>query len=129
MAEPFEYFPELKAWAGFAAAGRFVLPTCAACGKAHWYPRGFCPFCDAPGIAWREASGAGVIYAFTANVTPAGPTIVAYVTLQEGPTLLTNIVDASPERLRIGQAVRVVMRQHGDGATWPSFAPAMPTTD
>ena len=40
---------------------RFVVPTCRACGKAHWYPRAVCPFCGAEKIEWRAASGRGTI--------------------------------------------------------------------
>ena len=37
--------PEHAPFRAAARAGRFVIPTCRTCGKAHWYPRGRCPFC------------------------------------------------------------------------------------
>ena len=38
------------------------------------------------------------------------PYAIAYVTLAEGPTMLTNIVDCDLDELRIGQAVAVVFK-------------------
>ena len=40
-----------------AREGRFVVPTCSACGRAHWYPRAVCPFCSSEKVQWCDASG------------------------------------------------------------------------
>ena len=47
------------------------------------------------------------------------PFAIAYVTLDEGVTMLTNLVDCDFERLAIGTAVRVVFRD-----AIPMFTPA-----
>jgi uncharacterized OB-fold protein len=49
--------------------------------------------------------------------------VIAYVTLKEGPSLQTNIVDCEPEKLKIGQKVKVVFKPT-DGAPLPFFTPA-----
>jgi len=46
------------------------------------------------------------------------------VTLAEGPTMMTNIVDCDLNAIRIGQAVRVVFKATEDGPPVPMFAPA-----
>ena len=54
----------------------------------------------------------------------AVPYIIAYVTLAEGPTMMSNIVDADPATLRIGQALRVVFHPSDGGHAVPMFTPA-----
>ncbi len=90
-----------------ARARRFVVPTCSACGKAHWYPRAICPFCDSDKVEWRSASGKGTIYTFSIMRRAKERYAIAYVTLAEGPTMMTNIIDGDFDTLRIGQPVSV----------------------
>ena len=53
------------------------------------------------------------------------PYAIAYVTLEEGPAMLTNLVDCDFDRLAIGQKVKVVFKpSEGGGAPVPMFAPA-----
>ncbi len=52
------------------------------------------------------------------------PYAVAYVTLDEGPTMLTNLVDCDLDRLAIGQRVRLVFTPTEGGAPVPTFRPA-----
>jgi uncharacterized protein len=106
-----------------ARQGRFVVATCGACGKAHWYPRAVCPFCGAEKIEWRAASGAGTVYSFSVMRRAKEPYAIAYVTLAEGPTMLTNIVDCDFNALRIGQSVHVVFAETADGPPVPLFRP------
>ena len=108
-----------------AAAGRFLLPRCAACGPAPWYPRPVCPISAAADVRWIEASGRGRIYAFSALRKAAVPNIVAYVELDEGPVMMTNLVDCEMGALAIGQAVSVRFRVAREGRTVPVFAPAV----
>ena len=63
--------------------------VCRSCGKAHWYPRALCPFCFSADIDWRQASGAGAIYSFSVMRRASPPHAIAYVTLAEGPSVLT----------------------------------------
>lgn len=102
-AEPF--------WAA-AAAGRLVLPVCDACGHHIWYPRSWCPVCGGDEVTWTEESGRGTVYASTVVRKAMGPWrdaapyVVAYVELDEGPRILTNVVTDDPGAVRIGDAVR-----------------------
>ena len=41
------------------------------------------------------------------------PYAIAYVTLAEGPTMMTNIVDCDLDGIRIGQKVKVVFKPIG----------------
>ena len=101
-----------------------MIRRCKACGEAHWYPRPFCPHCASEDTDWVPANGSGAIYSFTVT-RKAGPVpyVIAYVTLDEGVTLLTNLVDAEIESLHIGQRVRVTFRQAEGGGAVPVFRP------
>lgn len=107
-----------------ASQGVLLLPRCRACGRAHWYPRPFCPFCHADGIAWEQASGQGTVLAFTAVLRAKPLTIVAYVALDEGPVLLTNLVGCTLDELRIDARVAVAFQSTPEGRAVPVFAPS-----
>jgi len=103
---------------------RFVVPFCDACGQAHWYPRAVCPFCGSDKIEWRNASGRGTIYTYSVMRRAKEPYAIAYVTLAEGPTMLTNIVDCDFDALAIGRPVEVIFAETEDGPPVPLFKPA-----
>jgi uncharacterized OB-fold protein len=52
------------------------------------------------------------------------PYALAYVTLEEGVTMMTNIVDCDLNAIRIGQAVKVVFKPTDGGPPVPMFGPA-----
>ena len=115
---------ESKAFFDAARQGRFMIPVCAACNRAHWYPRAICPFCTSAKVEWREASGKGTIYTFSVMRRVKEPYIIAHVTLAEGPTMLTNIVECDADALRIGQPVTVTFQDSDNGPPVPLFKPA-----
>ena len=115
---------ETKMFWDAAREGRFLVPFCSACGKAHWYPRAICPFCASDKIEWRNASGKGTIYTFSVMRRAKDPYAIAHVTLAEGPTMLTNIVDCDFDKLKIGQPVTVVFQETEGGPPAPMFKPA-----
>lgn len=110
-------------WAA-AREGRFLIGRCTACGRAHYYPRALCPFCFGQ-AAMEEASGKGEIYTFsvTERGTPV-PYAIGYVTLKEGPRILTNFVDCDLGALRIGQPVKLTWTPTEGGPPVPTFSPA-----
>lgn len=105
-----------------AAQGRLLIKQCSDCGKPHHYPRAICPFCWSPDVQWADASGEGTIYTFSITRRGAGaPYCIAYVTLDEGPVVMTNIVDSDLEAIRIGQRVRAVFKPSEGGISVPMF--------
>ena len=106
-----------------AAAGKLLIKGCDACGQPHYYPRALCPHCLSPDTHWVESAGTGAIYALSTMRRSAGaPYTVAYVTLDEGPVVLTNIVADDQDALHIGQRVKVQFVPT-DGPPVPMFAP------
>ena len=117
--------PETLACWDAASQGKLLLKRCAACGESHWYPRALCPFCGSDRTEWQEASGRGTVYSYSVFRRAPVPYAIAYVTLAEGPTMMTNIVDCDLDAIRIGQAVRVSFKATEDGGPpVPMFSPA-----
>lgn len=117
-------FPEFEGFREEAGKGRLAYKECRSCGKAHYYPRPLCPFCFSADTAWRHAAGTGTVYSFSVTSGAAGGThIVAFVTLDEGFSVLTNLVECDADAVRIGQRVEAVFREtQGDGVM-PVFRP------
>jgi uncharacterized OB-fold protein len=108
-----------------AGEGKLLLKKCNQCGQHHHYPRAMCPFCWSDKVEWVQAKGTGEIYTYT--VTRRGgpvPYCIAYVQLDEGPRMMTNIVDTDLDTIKIGQKVKVVFKKTEGGQSVPCFAPA-----
>lgn len=97
-----------------AAEGRLLLRRCAACGRAHHYPREFCPFCWSEDVVWEQASGRATLYTWSevhANDLPPFrdrlPYVAAVVDLEEGPRMMTTVVGCPVAELRIGMGLAV----------------------
>lgn len=89
--------------------GVFEIQRCAGCDRHVFYPRWSCPHCGGTDLAWRVASGGGVVYATTVvhrRSEQGGPYNVALVELDEGPRMTTQVVDTDPSAVRIGLRVR-----------------------
>lgn len=113
-----------------AHEGRLELPCCLDCRRRHFYPRTLCPHCGSARLEWAACSGRGVVYSYTVvhrAPSPAFaaevPYVVAVVELEEGPRLMTNIVDCAPDAVRVGMSVRVAFRRMSDSITLPVFEP------
>lgn len=113
--------PDNEAFVAAAREGRFVLRHCDDCGCTHWYPRAVCPFCTSTNTQWKAASGRGTLYSYSTMQRADPPYTLAYVTLEEGPTMLTNLVGHGP--YRIGMPVQVSFQPSDDGTPVPVFAP------
>ena len=73
---------------------------------------------------WEESPGKGVIYTYSVmHRSPSGPYAIGYVTLNEGPAVLTNFVGAAPDGLSIGMKVKVRFQDTEGGPPVPVFAP------
>jgi uncharacterized OB-fold protein len=86
--------------------------------------------CGSNTLRWVEASGHGVIYSFTIIHQNKSPEFVhdtsynvAIVQLEEGPRMLSNIVDVEATELRVDLPVTVVFDQMTDTITLPRFRP------
>ena len=114
-------------WAA-TADGRLTLQRCTACQSVIWWPRALCPECSSFDLEWFDASGNGTVYSYTVVHRSQGrtwnevtPYVLAYVELDEGPRLMTNIVDGDPNDVAVDAAVSVVWDDTGEGNALPRF--------
>ena len=125
--------PEAKPYWDGLREQKLMLPRCRQCRRAFFYPRVLCPFCSSREIAWVQASGRGRLYSFeiahqilNRAFKVKTPVVLAMVELDEGPRLLTNLVnvDPSPQALRCDMPVEVVFEKLTDEISLPMFQPA-----
>lgn len=125
-----------KVWASWETRGywegcdrhELVLQRCRSCGVVQHRPRAICASCLESEIEHFVASGRGEIYSYTVthqNQQPgfreACPYVLAYVDLEEGPRLMTNIVGCKPADVAIGSTVQVDFADSEEGFAIPRF--------
>ncbi|MFD0309605.1 Zn-ribbon domain-containing OB-fold protein [Streptomyces sp. NPDC127119] len=105
-----------------AADGRLLLRRCGACGRAHHYPRECCPHCWSEAVTWERATGHATLYTWSVvhrnDLPPFGsrtPYVAAVVDLEEGPRMMTEVVECAEGDLRVGMALEVAFRVEGEG--------------
>jgi uncharacterized protein len=114
-------------WEG-TARGELLLQRCRACEATYFPPQPFCPRCSSDDVEVVRSSGRGTLhsYVITHLAAPgfAAPYVIAVVELDEGPRLLTNIVEVAPdpEALPLDLPLEVVFETAGD-VTLPMFRP------
>lgn len=122
--------PESKPFWRGAASGRLLVQECRSCRLTFFYPRAQCPECFDTTIEWVEADGLGAVYTYSTSERvkewPKAelPLVLAYVELDEGPRVLTNLVDCDPEEVDVGTRVEVrFVPTELDDVAVPVFTP------
>ena len=118
-------------WEG-AKAHELRIQFCTDCQKHFFYPRIFCPTCLSDAVEWRKVSGKGTLLTYVLSARPAPgfenelPYAIAIVKLDEGPHLMSNIVNTelTPANLPAGMALEVVFEDVNEKITLPKFQPA-----
>ncbi len=101
---------------------RLTIGKCDNCGEAYFYPRARCPFCLSSNTRLVTASGEARIYSYSVVRAPV-PFVIALVTLAEGPTILSNIVNSDPATLVVEQPVSLTFVASQGGQKVPVFEP------
>lgn len=106
--------------------GRLVLQRCDACGHYRWTPQILCTACLAEPFTWTEISGRGKLYSYTLvhRAPLAGfevPYVLAVVELEEGPLMLTRIVDSAHEGLAVNAPVEIAFTRASEDINLYTF--------
>ena len=129
-------FPEPDTQPFWEATKRheLIYQVCGCCNEVLFYPRKYCVACGTDDTTWHTSKGEGTVYTFSVVMQsrhPAfadlGPYAVAYVDLDEGFRIMTNIVGvANPiEDIHCGLRVRLRWEDQGEGeVSLPMFEPA-----
>jgi uncharacterized OB-fold protein len=107
--------------------GQLLVQRCDRCGTRFFVPEAICPACWSPEWHWMPSQGLGTVYTFSVVYRPAHPDLVTpyaiiAVDLDDGWTMMSNLVDGDPEQVFVDQRVRVRFTEIGD-MTLPFFAP------
>ena len=104
---------------------------CTDCGQVRWPPSVLCPQCHSMQTSWLTAKGMGRVYSYAVYHTAFHPGFkaelpytVAVVVLDEGPRLLSTIVDCPPDQVTCDMPVQVVWEDVDEALTLPKFKPA-----
>jgi uncharacterized protein len=110
------------------------LQRCNDCGAFRHHPRPRCPECQSAAFTWTPVSGRGTVASFTICHPPVLPAFAervpynaAVVQLEEGPFMVTNLVDIENDDIVAGMPVAVEFRDVDDGVTLPQFRPTTVT--
>jgi len=122
--------PETRHYWDGARAGELRLQRCRACTRAYFPPRPFCPRCASGDTEVFSASGRATLYSYVIHERPAPgfdpPYAIAVVALEEGPRMMTNLVDVAqtPEALVLDMPLEVRFQKLDDEISLPVFTPA-----
>jgi uncharacterized protein len=107
---------------------RLIVQQCAECERRFFTPEAACTNCQSFTWTWVESPGIGTVYTFTIVHRAAGPGFdvpyaLAAVDLDDGWTMMSQIVDCAPDEVAIGQRVAVCFVEISDALTLPCFSP------
>ena len=112
-----------------AARGELLIQECTSCGHRQFYPRAVCTDCGGD-VDWLTCSGRGTVHTFTvirqnwaAPFKELMPYVVAMVELEEGPRMMTNLTDCTPDDVSIGMPVEAYVVKVEDGLGLPFWRP------
>ncbi|HEX2227405.1 MAG TPA: Zn-ribbon domain-containing OB-fold protein [Candidatus Binatia bacterium] len=128
-----EITPVNKPFWDAAKAGKLMMQKCQNCGTWVFCPRPVCGECASDKLEWVEVSQKGKIFAFTiirevvgtalAGFAPDIPYVTAWVDLEDGPRICSNVIGSPIDQIKIDMPVEVVFEDAGAGVTLPKFRP------
>jgi len=126
---------EAKPFWDAAAEQKLMIQRCQECNAWVWTPRPACNECGSEKIEWTQMSGRGEVYSFTVIRQVVGraaskafepdiPYVIAWVDLDEGPRLITNIIGCPVEDVKLGMKVAVQFEKASEKIWLPKFKPS-----
>jgi uncharacterized protein len=125
---------EAKPFWDAAAQEELAIQRCQECAAWVWTPRPSCSECGSERVQWTPMSGRGQVYSFTVirqivgraaskAFEPDIPYVVAWVDLEEGPRLITNIIGCPVDQVKLGMKVTVQFDKASEKIWLPKFKP------
>jgi uncharacterized OB-fold protein len=121
--------PETEHFWDGTRLGELRLQKCDDCEQVYFPPRPFCPSCASREVSIFSASGRALLYSYVINHRPHpafdGPYSIAVVQLEEGPRMMTNIinVEQTPEALVLDMPLEVIFEELDEQISLPYFQP------
>jgi uncharacterized protein len=108
-----------------------VMPRCTICDHLFFYPRSECPRCLSNHLEWMQVSGRGRLHTYTVVYQPANaafrddtPYIYAVVQLDEGPRMVSNVVECDLDAVSVDMPLEVLFDDITPECTLVKFKPA-----
>lgn len=109
---------------------KLSVQKCEACGHIQFYPRIMCTECSSRNVSWTEVSGEAKVITYTIVHRPIldaykeeAPYILSILKLNEGPTMMTNIINCPLNEVHCGMKVEVTFKNWGEDFLVPVFEP------
>ncbi|MFC6715088.1 Zn-ribbon domain-containing OB-fold protein [Branchiibius cervicis] len=121
--------PETQPYWDAARDGELRLQRCQECATVRAYPQSSCATCGSQKYDWFAASGRATLYSYVISHRPAPgftpPFVIALVQLEEGPRMLSNVVDVPPDPEHLPLDLPLTVRFEDRGTiVVPVFAPS-----
>jgi len=123
-----EEFDTKAFWAG-TKDKEFRYQQCTHCDKVIFYPRRHCTGCTNGSLEWKVASGNATVYSYSVvrqsyhpffrNLVPY---VVAWIDLDEGPRILSNVMNVAADDVQIGMKLKLEWEEHEE-LNIPLFSP------
>lgn len=141
MAEPIKKIPKplpeitpvTRPFWEAAANGKLVMQRCNDCQSWVWCPRPACVECGSEKLVWAPVSGRGSVFAFTVIREVIGralrgfekdiPYVTAWIELEEGPRICSNVIGCPIDKVKIDMEVDVIFEKAGPEIFLPKFKP------
>ena len=108
-----------------------VMPRCKTCDQLFFYPRSECPRCLSSHLEWVRVSGRGRLHTYTIVYQPANaafrddtPYIYAVVQLDEGPRMVSNVVQCDLDAVKVDMPLEAIFDDVTPECTLVKFKPA-----
>ena len=123
--------PETKAYWQAMHDGKLMLSECESCGKLSHPPQGICAFCWGGKQKPKFAAGRGTLNSFSVIRQTSDPSfkgrvpyVLAYVDLDEGVSLVSNVVHCDIDKVKVGMKLKAVFEQTSGDTGVVLFEPA-----
>ena len=123
-------------WDGLSEQ-KLLIPKCNKCNHLFMYPKAYCPNngCFSDDLSWEHVSGRGKVYSFTVvhrsadvrfqEIASQNPYVFALIELDEGPKLISNLINCEIDSIAIGASVQIIFEKINSDITLPKFAPLL----
>ena len=106
--------------------GELRIRLCTKCKARFHFMSEWCPYCYSQKLSYLVTRGRGKVTHYTVCHTSPypefdhyAPYILALIELDEGVRMMSNVLDCSLERIRVGLRVKVRFETRGPGRTGP----------
>jgi uncharacterized OB-fold protein len=109
---------------------KLLYQVCMDCDEVIFFPKELCPKCMSHHLEWKESNGKGKIHTFTITYDFAPPEFMkdvpyslAIINLDEGFSIMSNIVECDFDEIKCDMPVEVVFDPVTPEITLPKFRP------